>query len=91
MEEGLISLNVRADEKETVLTIEDNGQGIPEELDLKSADSIGMNIIFGLIDQLGGRYVVSRDNGTQWKIMLPMSDPELSVSIEKPVFYLLQK
>lgn len=37
------------------LSVRDKGRGLPDDFDLESSDSLGMTLIAGLVQQLGGR------------------------------------
>ncbi|HET8685460.1 MAG TPA: PAS domain S-box protein, partial [Methanosarcina sp.] len=50
------------------LTISDNGVGIPENLNIEKLDSLGMQLVFSLVDQLDGKLELKRDNGTEFNI-----------------------
>ncbi len=47
------------------LTISDNGVGIPEYLDIENLDSLGMQLVTSLVDQLDGEIELKRNNGTE--------------------------
>jgi two-component sensor histidine kinase len=46
-----------------VLTVSDNGIGIPEDLVIEDLDSLGMKLVTTLVDQLDGELELKRDNG----------------------------
>jgi two-component sensor histidine kinase len=46
------------------LTVSDNGVGIPENLDIEDLNSLGLQLVTSLVDQLDGKIEVKRDNGT---------------------------
>ena len=50
------------------LTISDNGLGIPENLDIKDLDSLGLQLVTSLVDQLDGELELKRNNGTEFII-----------------------
>jgi len=50
------------------LTVSDNGVGIPENLDIEDLDSLGMQLITTLVDQLDGKIELKRNNGTEFII-----------------------
>jgi two-component sensor histidine kinase len=55
---------------EIVLTIRDNGVGIPADLDLVSVDSLGLKLVTDLAQfQLGGKICLKRDPGTEIEII----------------------
>ena len=57
-------------EKETiyVLTIKDDGIGLPEEFNIKKLTSIGFDLIDGLARQLKGKLIINSSAGTEIKI-----------------------
>ncbi|WP_410509729.1 PocR ligand-binding domain-containing protein [Methanosarcina hadiensis] len=51
-----------------VLIVSDNGVGIPEYLDIEVLDSLGLQLVTSLVDQLDGELELKRDNGTEFII-----------------------
>ncbi|AKB34788.1 sensory transduction histidine kinase [Methanosarcina siciliae C2J] len=51
-----------------ILTVSDNGVGIPENLDFENLDSLGFQLIFSLVEQLDGEIELKRNNGTEFTI-----------------------
>ncbi|MBC6110895.1 hypothetical protein H7U22_10720 [Pedobacter sp. CCM 8938] len=45
------------------LTIKDNGIGLPKDFDLKTSNSMGMNLMRGLSKQLGGTFTIQDCDG----------------------------
>ena len=62
-----IDLNSRNDNKFT-MTISDNGIGFPTDLDLRNTDSLGLQLVATLVDQLEGTMELDKSDGTQFKI-----------------------
>ena len=55
----------------TILTVADNGLGMPEEIDPGKTCSFGLSIVSGIVEkQLGGRLELVRDRGTEFIIIL---------------------
>ena len=50
------------------LRIKDNGIGIPEHIDLFNTDSLGMELIVMLVEQLRGQIHLNRQEGTEFHI-----------------------
>ncbi len=66
--EVIVSLKNKA-AGELVLTVKDNGAGIPADFDLLNAESLGLKLVTGLAQyQLKGRIAVNRDQGTEFQI-----------------------
>lgn len=51
-----------------ILTISDNGEGIPEEIDFRTTDSLGLQLITVLVEQIDGCIELKRDQGTEFAI-----------------------
>ncbi|MDK2830538.1 MAG: hypothetical protein PWQ75_290, partial [Methanolobus sp.] len=51
-----------------MLTIRDNGIGFPEDLDFMNTDSLGMQLVVSLVEQIEGSIELIRENGTEFKI-----------------------
>jgi len=51
-----------------ILKVSDNGIGIPESFDLKNPDSLGIQLVTILVDQLEGELELKRDSGTEFTI-----------------------
>ena len=56
------------------LTVSDNGAGIPENLDLENPDTLGIQLITTLVDQLDGELELKRDNGTEFTIRFAVNE-----------------
>jgi two-component sensor histidine kinase len=54
--------------KSYVLSVSDNGVGIPEDLDIENLDSLGLQLVTSLVDQLNGQLEIKRGNGTEFII-----------------------
>lgn len=57
--------------QQIVLTVEDDGVGLPEDFDMHSENNIGLLIIFGMVDnQLQGKIEHVSENGLKWKVSI---------------------
>jgi PAS domain S-box-containing protein len=50
------------------LTIQDNGIGLPQDLDIKQTKTLGLTLVQGLVKQIGGTIEINRQQGTEFKI-----------------------
>jgi len=50
------------------LTISDNDVGIPENLDIEDIESLGLQLVDSLVNQLDGELELKRNNGTEFTI-----------------------
>ena len=55
------------------LTVSDNGVGIPE-IDIEDLDSLGMQLVTTLVDQLDGELELNRGNGTEFIIRFTVTE-----------------
>jgi len=73
-----ISGNKKEDYKSNVtnfiLTVSDNGIGLPENFNVESADTLGLQLISILVDQLDGRLELERDSGTEFIIRFTVTE-----------------
>jgi PAS domain S-box-containing protein len=51
-----------------ILSVSDNGVGIPEDINIEDLDSLGLQLVTTLVDQLDGELELKRDNGTEFII-----------------------
>ncbi|HIE30271.1 TPA: response regulator [Candidatus Poribacteria bacterium] len=67
--EGEISINFRRIGDEVELVVKDNGIGMPQDLDLKHVESLGLQLVTTLVEnQLRGNLELSRTEGTEFRI-----------------------
>jgi len=50
------------------LTVSDNGKGIPKDLELASVESLGLQLVSTLVDQIDGEIELKRAQGTEFRI-----------------------
>jgi two-component sensor histidine kinase len=50
------------------LTISDNGVGISENFDIEELDTLGIQLVTSLVDQLDGKFELKKDNGTKFSM-----------------------
>jgi PAS domain S-box-containing protein len=62
--EGEVRLSFEKLNKSIVLTVSDDGVGLPQGMDLKNAESLGFSIVTMLADQLQAELLVTGDKGT---------------------------
>ncbi|MGA9189063.1 MAG: histidine kinase dimerization/phosphoacceptor domain -containing protein [Methanosarcina sp.] len=49
-----------------LLSVSDNGIGIPEDLNIEDLESLGLQLVTSLVDQLDGELELKRNNGTEF-------------------------
>jgi ammonium transporter len=69
--DGEVRISLRSlDDGHNELVVSDNGIGLPEKLDIKKAESLGLRMITNLTERsLHGKVKINRDNGTEFKII----------------------
>ena len=61
---GEIAINLHAVNEGFELSIRDTGIGFPDAFNMEKTDSLGMFLIYTLVEQLGGNIKIVSDNGT---------------------------
>lgn len=51
------------------LSVHDDGIGLPSDLDVENADSLGLQLVTTLVGQLNGSLEVKRDSGTEFVVL----------------------
>jgi two-component sensor histidine kinase len=65
---GKIWVELQSKNEKFTLIIKDNGVGFPEDLDFKNTESLGLQLVDLLVDQVDGTIELNRKNGTEFKI-----------------------
>ncbi len=58
-------------ENQYTLIVSDNGIGFPQDLDFQNTDSLGLQLVNALTNQLGGTIELNRKVGAEFKITFP--------------------
>jgi PAS domain S-box-containing protein len=67
---GTVAVGLQATEDQVILRVSDTGVGLPVDLDFRQTDSLGMQLVCLLTEQLGGTITCSRDEGTAFTLTL---------------------
>jgi two-component sensor histidine kinase len=68
---GDIAIGLRADAGQVTLSIRDTGIGFPADLDFRHTESLGLQLVLMLTEQLGGTITLSRNCGTAFVVTFP--------------------
>lgn len=71
-EEGEIYIGIHKigeNKDKIMLTVADNGRGIPAQLDISKVDSFGLQLVTNLAKRIAGNINVDRENGTRVEII----------------------
>lgn len=63
------------------LTVSDNGKGIPENIELESVESLGLQLVNILVDQLDGEIELKRGQGTEFTIKFKVVKKDTQASM----------
>lgn len=67
-ESGTIKVELREGKEQNIISVEDDGIGLPEDFQISEQSSIGMNLIQNLTKQLSGTLDVHSKNGSYFEI-----------------------
>ena len=65
-DDGLIKVSAAIKDHRATLVIEDNGNGIPEAIDIENSSGFGLQLVGRLTKQIGGTIKIERENGTRF-------------------------
>ena len=74
LNEGIIYINLHTKDNVLFLEVSDNGKGFPKDIDFKNTNSLGLQLVNTLVEQLNGKLELSgnKDGGTSFYINFPM-------------------
>jgi PAS domain S-box-containing protein len=67
-EGGTVTIRLQSDGAFYVLTVSDDGIGLPPGIDPATTESLGLQLVSTLTHQLGGTLSVTRDQGTRFEV-----------------------
>ena len=65
---GEIKINFQSTRRQILFIVSDNGIGLPENVDLQKTESLGLQIVLTLTNQLQGKIEIERNNGTEFRM-----------------------
>ena len=69
---GLVVLKLSLNEPQGItLLVKDNGVGLQEDLKIEEVDSLGLQLVYNLTEQLEGQIKIERGQGTYFEINFP--------------------
>ncbi|MFL5753536.1 MAG: PAS domain S-box protein, partial [Bacteroidia bacterium] len=66
--EGYIFVQLKREKNKIVLSISDNGIGLPKDLDYRNTESLGLQLVVTLVEQIGGEIAINTEKGTNFTI-----------------------
>ncbi len=67
-EEGEIFVSLKQNGSEVTIYVKDDGVGLPPDFKYEESDSLGLQLVATLIDQLDGKLIVDSSKGTEFNI-----------------------
>jgi two-component sensor histidine kinase len=68
---GDISVALQAEAGMVTLAVRDTGVGFPADIDIQHTESLGLQLVGMLTEQLGGTLTLTRESGTLFSITFP--------------------
>ncbi len=65
---GEIKIDLRLDNGKSILTVSDNGIGLPEDVDFQNTGSLGLRLVKILVNQINGELHINKSEGTSFTI-----------------------
>lgn len=65
---GIVPSYSNGKDLQFILTVEDNGRGIPKLVNLQNSNSLGLQLVNIFVEQIGGSIELKRDRGTKFNI-----------------------
>lgn len=70
---GEVTVGLTKNDSRVILTVSDDGVGFPPDLDHRSTETLGMQLVNTLTEQLDGNINIVNENGTMVKIDFPLT------------------
>lgn len=67
--EGYILISLKTDKENIYLSIADNGVGLPKNLDFRNTESLGLQLVTTLVEQINGTITQENTTGTTYNII----------------------
>ncbi len=74
-EGSTVTIRLQRDNTEFLLTVQDNGVGLPPEVDPATTETLGLQLVSTLTRQIGGILTVCRDHGTRFEVRFEEQPP----------------
>ena len=68
-ENNEIQISLQEIQSNFVLIVSDNGIGLPEDVDFKNTESLGLQLVNSLVKQIDGTIELDKSKGTEFKII----------------------
>ena len=65
---GVIKIELFEKNKEVVLVVEDNGLGLPSHIDYRDTESLGLQLVVTLTEQINGKIDLENNKGAKYTV-----------------------
>lgn len=65
---GKIAIHVREENSKIFMQVQDFGIGLPAGFNVENSESLGLSLVYTLVDQLDGELILKTDGGTEFLI-----------------------
>lgn len=66
--QGKIEIAIRKKDANVTINISDNGKGLPKEIDFRNTESLGLQLVVSLVEQINGKIRLDTKKGTKFTI-----------------------
>ncbi|MBI9110401.1 response regulator [Maridesulfovibrio ferrireducens] len=70
--EGILFVSMSREGDNINLTVSDNGIGLPDDFKIGNTKTLGMTLVETLAQQLSGKLIIKKTNGTSFQIIFPV-------------------
>lgn len=81
-EKGTITLRLKEENNIVELTVADDGVGLPTAFEDMNSDTLGLQLVVTLIEQLEGELKVDSENGTKYLIKFENIKPKVKLDVK---------
>ncbi len=71
---GTIAISCYEQENEIHVTVNDDGKGLPDDLDMQNTKSLGLKLVETLCNQLDAEYTLRSDNGVHFEMKFSIDE-----------------
>ena len=68
---GEVYIKLKTVDDKYEMVVGDNGTGFPKDLDFRKTESLGLQLVNNLVNQIDGEIKMTTDHGTEFKITFP--------------------
>ncbi len=68
MDKGKLTISLRLENDWVTMSVKDNGVGLPKDLSISESNTLGLQLVIALVEQIEGTMKIENINGTQFTI-----------------------